>query len=154
MGINLTYRPSFFRPKLSSLILRSHFHVPILDPLLCKKNMPGWFFAVGPSSAFPTQNSSCVNNLYPFLDDRAMPEIFPEFTLGYHFSKQDPIVSANYRSIRQIRNPFSFTQKLNRKSLGVEAYKFLFDYNGFTPCIGAGVLCEHINFSETDFGTE
>ncbi len=129
-----------------------NYPIPVLDSLLNEKNMLGWFFAVGPSSAFPTQNSSYINDLYPFLDDRAMPGIFPEFTLGYHFSKQDFIISANYRSIRQERNAFSFTQKLNRKSLGVEAYKFLFDYNGFAPFVGAGILHESITFREDEFG--
>ncbi len=123
-----------------------------LDTLLRSENVLGWFLGVGPSSAFPTRRSGYITELYPFLDDRAMPDVFPELTTGYHFSRQDFIVSANFRSIRQARSAFSFDQVLRRHSLGVEAYKFLFDYHGFAPFVGAGIMYEGIALRETDDG--
>ena len=39
--------------------------IPKLDSLLRNKNMLGWFFGIGPSSAFPTRNSSYISDLYP-----------------------------------------------------------------------------------------
>ncbi|MBK9737090.1 MAG: hypothetical protein IPO92_19905 [Saprospiraceae bacterium] len=83
-----------------------------------------------------------------------MPNIFPEITAGYHFSKYDFILSANFRPIRQERNAFSFNQKLIRNSVGIEAYKFLFDYHGFAPFIGAGVMYDNIKLVETDNTTD
>jgi len=123
-----------------------------LDSLLRRKNTLGLFFGIGPSSAFPIQNSSYITNLYPFLDSRAMPNIFPEITAGYHFSKHDFVVSANFRPIRQKRDAFAFSQSLKRNSFGLEAYKFLFDYHGFAPFLGAGLLYEDIRLIEIDNG--
>lgn len=124
--------------------------IPQLDSLLRSKNSLGWFFGIGPSSAFPIKSSSYIKKRYPFLDDKAMPQIFPEITAGYHFSKYDFIVSANFRPIKQERNAFSFSQKLVRNSIGLEAYKFLFDYFGFAPFVGAGVMYEKIRLVEKD----
>ncbi|NJK83991.1 MAG: hypothetical protein HC912_09465 [Saprospiraceae bacterium] len=123
---------------------------PLLDSLLRQKNRLGWFFGIGPSSAFPTRTSGYLTDLYPFLDDRSMSNTFPEITLGYHFSKHEFIVSANFRPIRQERNAFSFHQSIQRNSFGIEAYKFLFDYHGFAPFVGAGLLYENIKLDEKD----
>jgi len=125
-----------------------------LDSLLRLKNTLGLFFGIGPSSAFPTQNSSYITDLYPFLDDRTMPNIFPEITAGYHFSKHEFAVSANFRPIRQKRDAFAFSQSLRRISFGLEAYKFLFDYHGFVPFLGAGLQFENISLIEMDNGVK
>lgn len=123
-----------------------------LDTLLHCKNTLGLFFGIGPSASFPIQSSTYITELYPFLDDKSMPNTFPEITLGYHFSKYDFIVSTNFRPIRQERNAFSFHQDIRRLSYGLEAYKFLFDYHGFAPFIGAGILFENVRLLETDNG--
>ena len=83
-----------------------------------------------------------------------MPSIFPEVTAGYHFSKSEFAISVNFRPIRQVRNAFAFKQTIERNSLGVEIYKFLFDYHGFAPFIGAGALHEKITLNEVDNGSE
>jgi len=127
--------------------------IPQLDSILRSKNTLGWFFGIGPSAAFPVKTSTYITELYPFLDDKGMPNVFPEITTGYHFSKQDFIVSANFRPIRQERNSFSFDQKLIRNSFGLEAYKFLLDYHGFAPFIGAGIMYDNIILVETDYTT-
>jgi len=124
--------------------------IPQLDSLLRRKNALGLFFGIGPSSAFPTQNSSYITDLYPFSDDRTMPNIFPEITAGYHFSKHEFVVSVNFRPIRQERGAFGYNQRLKRNSFGLEAYKFLFDYHGFAPFIGAGLLYEDIRLIEIE----
>ncbi|MCB9081948.1 MAG: hypothetical protein H6555_09585 [Lewinellaceae bacterium] len=124
--------------------------MPKLDSLLHRENSLGLFFGIGPSASFPVQSSDYIADLYPFLDDKSMPNTFPEITLGYHFSRYDFIVSANFRPIRQERNAFSFQQHIRRNSFGVEAYKFLFDYHGFAPFAGAGVLLENIRLTEKD----
>lgn len=128
--------------------------IPKLDSLLRNRNTLGWFIGIGPSSAFPTQNSSYINALYPFLDDRAMSDIFPEITAGYHFSKHEFVISANFRPIRQVRNALAFSQKVKRNSFGIEAYKFLFDYHGFAPFLGAGLLYDNVQLIEIDNGVK
>ena len=132
------------------------YSLPIqrLDSLLRRKNTLGLFFGIGPSSAFPTRNSSYINDLYPFLDDRDMPNIFPEITAGYHFSKHEFAVSVNFRPMHQERDAFAFSQSVRRNSFGLEAYKFLFDYHGFVPFLGAGLQLENISLIEMDNGVK
>ena len=126
--------------------------IPQLDSILRSRNTLGWFAGIGPSSAFPIRSSSYLTDIYPFLDDKSMPGVFPEITAGYHFSKYDFILSFNFRPMRQERSAFSFNQKLTRNSLGMEAYKFLFDYHGFAPFFGAGLLFDEIKLNEYDHG--
>ncbi|MDZ4667619.1 MAG: hypothetical protein SGJ00_07025 [bacterium] len=124
--------------------------IPQLDSILRSKNTLGLFFGIGPSSAFPTQNSSYITDLYSFLDDRTMSNTFPEITAGYHFSKHEFVISANFRPMRQERDAFGFNQRLRRNSFGLEAYKFLFDYHGFAPFLGAGIMYDDIRLTEVD----
>lgn len=128
--------------------------VQALDSTLRRKNRLGWFLGIGPSSAFPLRTSSYVQEKYPFLDDRAMPDIFPELTVGYHFSKQELAISAAFRPIRQERSAFGLEQTVRRNSITLEVYKFLFDYHGFAPFIGVGLMHDRIRLRETDQGQE
>ncbi len=120
------------------------------NKLFSSSNKKGFFIAAGPSSAFPTTTSSYITELYPFLDDRSFPAIFPDVALGYHFTKTDLITALSYRPIKQNRISYGFEQEINRTSLILEAYKFLMDYNGFVPYLGVGVSYENISLSEID----
>lgn len=119
-----------------------------LDTLLSHKNTLGFFLGVGPSAAFPTASSAYIQNDRPVLDDLSMPNIFPDFSLGYHFSKQDFVLAANFRPMVQEREAFGFEQRLRRNSLGVEAYKYLLDYHGFAPYLGIGYQANFMRFQE------
>lgn len=119
-----------------------------LDSILSNSSQFGLFFGIGPSSAFPTQSSSYIQEELPFLDDRSMPGIFPEITLGYHFSQPDIVLSTAYRPIQQVRSAFGYDQRLFRHSLSLEAYKFLFDYHGFAPFLGVGASQEWVRLEE------
>ena len=120
--------------------------------LFSKTNDSGLFFSVGPSSAFPQVSSEYVTALYPFLDDKSFPTIFPDFSVGYHFTKLDLITALSFRPMSQKRKAFGFLQEIKRNSFNLEAYKFLFDYHGFVPYVGIGVGFENISVSESDQG--
>ena len=121
--------------------------------LFSKTNDSGLFFALGPSSAFPQLSSEYVTELYPFLDDKSFPTIFPDFSVGYHFTKADMITALSFRPMRQKRAAFGFVQEIERKSFNLETYKFLFDYHGFVPYVGIGLGFENISVTESDRGT-
>ena len=122
------------------------------NKLFSKTNASGLFFSVGPSSAFPQVSSEYITELYPFLDDKSFPTIFPDFSVGYHFTKLDLITALSFRPMIQKRNAFGFDQEIKRKSVNLEAYKFLFDYHGFVPYVGIGLGFENISVSESDQG--
>ena len=117
-------------------------------------NANGLFVAAGPSSAFPIQSSSYVTDSRPYLDDMSMPIIFPDFAAGYHFTKSDFIAAAASRRTIQKRSALSYTSRLQRQSLNIEGYKFLFDYHGFVPYLGAGIGRENLELTHTEFGND
>lgn len=129
-------------------------HYRQLDRLFSVSNANGFFFGIGPSSAFPIRSSDYIQEHYPFLDDKAMPSIFPDLALGYHFTKQDVITALSFRPISQVRRAFAFEQSVRRISLAAEVYKVLGDYHGFAPYLGGGVSFESLNLKETDDGIE
>ncbi len=128
--------------------------VRTLDTLLRERNTMGLFFAVGPSSAFPTANSSYITEGLVYLDDRSMPDIFPEITAGYHFSKQELVVATSFRPMQKKRSAYGFNQQIQRNSLAVESYKFLFDYHGFAPFIGASFMWDGMRLTESDYDVQ
>jgi len=124
------------------------------NKLFSDSNNWGLFFAAGPSSSFPLVSSSNITDIYPFLDDKSFPTIFPDIALGYHFTKLDLITALSFRPITQKRSAFGFEQKISRKSINFESYKFFGDYHGFVPYLGLGLSYEHIEISESDNGVE
>lgn len=120
------------------------------DKVFSESNKDGFFVGVGPSSAFPTIKSTYLEAYYPFLDQMAMPTIFPDVAIGYHFNKHDMVVSAAFRPMSQTRTAHHFTQKLNRYSVVLETYKLLGDFHGFSPFVGAGISYENIRVTESD----
>ena len=123
------------------------------NELFSSSNNWGFFLAAGPSSSFPLISSSYITDLYPFLDDKSFPTIFPDIAMGYHFTKSDLITAISFRPITQKRSAFGFEQKISRKSINLEAYKFFGDYHGFVPYLGLGLSHENIKISESDNGT-
>lgn len=119
--------------------------------IFSKSNKNGGFLAAGPSSAFPMRNSS---GLRQFENDMSMPMIFPDFALGYHFTKSDLIIAASSRRTIQRRNAFNYISRLQRQSLNIEGYKFLFDYHGFVPYLGAGIGRENLELTRSEFGID
>ena len=124
------------------------------NEIFAASNANGLFVAAGPSSAFPIQSSSYVADSRPYLDDMSMPFIFPDFAAGYHFTKSDFIVAAASRRTIQKRSAFNYTSRLQRQSLNIEGYKFLFDYHGFVPYLGAGFGRENLELTRTEFGND
>lgn len=124
------------------------------NEVFAASNADGLFVAAGPSSAFPIQSSSYVIDSRPYLDDMSMPIIFPDFAAGYHFTKSDFIVAAASRRTIQKRSAFNYTSRLQRQSLNIEGYKFLFDYHGFVPSLGAGIGRENLELTRTEFGND
>lgn len=71
-----------------------------------------------------------------------MPNLFPDMALGYHFLNAETVLALSYRPMVQHRKAFGELLSVNRKSVLLEGYKFLFDYHGFAPYIGLGLSRE------------
>ncbi|MEM1122034.1 MAG: hypothetical protein AAGJ18_16405, partial [Bacteroidota bacterium] len=121
-----------------------------LKKRLAATNKHGLFFGVGPSSAFPLTNSPRISQQLPFLDQKAMPSVFLDLSIGYHLSKWGVLTNLAFRPITQERAALGFKQTVKRSSLVLEGTKELGDYHGFVPFIGLGISYENISLTEID----
>lgn len=119
-----------------------------LNKIFAVANSKGFFIGFGPSTAMPMKRSSFLTDRYPYLNDLAVASIFPDLSLGYHFTKLDLITAISYRPITQSRKAFDVELSVVRKSLAIEVFKFLGDYHGFAPFLGAGLSFENIEVAE------
>jgi hypothetical protein len=132
----------------------------LTDTLTVLKRLNGFTLAIGPSSAFYTKASSYNAALAAFADNHKFANIFPEFGLGYYLHQPDLQFNVAFRTIKSELNAFDFSQKLNRRALTFEAYKFLFDYHGFVPFLGIAASYEWLHVNEifdnvtTDFSSQ
>ncbi len=113
-------------------------------------NKNGIYLGIGPSGVYPTRKSSYILNQHPYLNDKELPNLFPDFAFGYHFSKQDVIMGTAFRSMKQVREDGGRKLTVKRNSLALEIYKFIGDFHGFVPFIGGGINFENLNIDEHD----
>ncbi len=122
----------------------------LTDTLAVLKRLNGFTLAVGPSSAFYTKSSSYNAAVAAFADNHKFADVFPEFGLGYYLHQPDLQFNLTYRTVKSELSAYDFSQKLNRKALTLEAYKFLLDYHGFVPFVGASASYEWLDVKESD----
>ncbi len=144
------------------LLFDTTFHEEPLRPEIDARNaerlarheLNDLFLAVGPSSAF-TLTPSAFNDAYRPQAGPHVPSVnMPEFALGYQIQDWDTAVVLNYRQMEQEQQAYGLTQRYARRAIGLEAFKFLFDYQGFTPFVGAGLGHEALSFSESGSGAD
>jgi hypothetical protein len=65
--------------------------------------------------------------------------LMPEFGLSYYSAKKEMVFRLAYRApTRFVRNE-NFAYQLKDRRLSIEAFRFLFDYQGFMPFVGIGL---------------
>jgi len=112
------------------------------------KALNGLSLAVGPSSAFIQGGDPRNERLYPAFGRNRDPNAFTEFGLGYYYYPWDGHLNLAYRANRSERSAYDQEQILRRRSLALEAYKFLFDYHGFVPFVGPHLSREWLELEE------
>lgn len=119
---------------------------------LARHELNDVFLAVGPSSAF-TLSPSPYNDAFRPQAGPHVPSVnMPEVALGYQVQDWDAAFVLNYRPIEQEQQAYGLTQRYARQAIGLEGFKFLMDYQGFTPFVGAGLGHESLRFSEHQNG--
>lgn len=120
----------------------------LTDTLAVLKRLNGFTLAIGPSSSFYTKSSTHIAEIAPFADHHKFADVFPEFGAGYYWHKPDLQFNVAYRNVKSELSAYDFFQKLNRKALTFEAYKFLLDYHGFVPFLGVSASYEWLKVNE------
>jgi hypothetical protein len=106
--------------------------------------------AVAPSSALPLTSSSYRRLSRPYLADRVPASTFPEFAVGYYRHDVDFALDVAFRSIGQNQYGFGVAQRQRRDVLSLELFKFVGDYQGFVPFVGATLGWNLLKLRETD----
>jgi len=125
----------------------------ITDTLAALNRLNGFTLAAGPSSAFYLKTSDHNASEHPWLGQHKSAKVFPEFGIGYYWHKPDLQLNMAYRSVKSELKAYGYKQKLQRKSLTLEAYKFIGDYHGFVPFIGPSLSYELLSLTEGEAHT-
>lgn len=122
-----------------------------LDSLLVKKNWHNTFYiGLGPSGVFGLASNSYNSKFRSFIDDPLPGTVCPDFSIGYFFYKPQLNINISFRPMFFIQSGYNFIQKLDRISVALEAYHYLFNYKGFVPYAGMFVSYEYLHLIEKD----
>ncbi len=125
----------------------------VTDILAKKGKLDGFYVGAGISSATWLKQSSYNSNMRHYIG-KYTPSIMPDFSLGYYLHKPDLNIAIGYRGYGSSANTYGAIHQLNRKSLLLEATKYLFDYHGFVPFVGPTVSYENLSFKESFEGSK
>jgi hypothetical protein len=112
-----------------------------------QKRLNGFHFGLGLSSAFWIGQSSYNENARPYIG-QYLNSVMPDFTLGYYLHQPDLGFALAYRGYSANTEAYGVEQRAQRRSLVLEATKFLFDYHGFVPFAGPALSYEQLGFQE------
>ena len=110
-----------------------------------------WFLGVGLSGAFWIGTGEYNRLKRPFLPNYGI-SLLPDFTLGYYMHEPDLNIALNYRPYSKTVEAYGVAQNLQRRSIGLELTKYLFDYHGFVPFVGPIISYEMLQFEERGEG--
>lgn len=110
--------------------------------------LSGWSLAVGPSAAFILGDAPRNDALYPAVGTHRTVSLFPDVGVGYYHYPWDTHLNLAWRSNTSERSAYGQSQRLGRRSLGLEVFRFLFDYEGFAPFVGPVVSREWLTLAE------
>lgn len=122
------------------------------DMLAEDGKLNNFFFGIGLSTAFSLKSSPLNTETYPWMEKFPTPLLL-DLTAGYYWHKPDFQVALNYRGYSSAQDGYGIRQEINRKSLSLEAVKFLGDYHGFVPFAGPIVSLERLDFRSANAGT-
>lgn len=93
------------------------------------------FIGLGFSSVFYLEKSDLLKEDYPSVG-AFTPVVFGDFSTGYYWHKTDFALAINYRGYQSSASAYGEEWESSRKSIGIEAIKFIGDYHGFVPFVG------------------
>jgi hypothetical protein len=117
--------------------------------------LDSWTVAAGPSAVFTIGSPEITGaNSYnathrPYLNPTQRISVMPDLGVGYYSHLLDAQINLALRPMQSSSTAYGVTQTLNRTALHLEAFKFLFDYQGFVPFVGLAVGSEFIRVRES-----
>ncbi len=118
------------------------------EELASTGDLNSFYIGGGLSSAFWLKKSSYNQNQRPYTEGYGI-SIMPDFTLGYYFHNPDLNIGVAYRSYGTSVNTYGTEQFVRRRSMALEATKYIGDYPGFAAFVGPAISYESLLFEET-----
>ena len=119
----------------------------ITSKLAREGKLNDFYLGMGMSSAWWLGNSTYNELSRPFLPGYGI-SLMLDFGLGYYLHQPDINLALSYRSYGAGSRTYGNIQSLTRRSIGIEATKYLLDYHGFAPFIGPVISYEDLSFTE------
>ena len=107
-----------------------------------------WFIGIGPSTSFVLGTSDYNSIRHPYFNKKPISNTYIDAVLGYQFNKKGIITALSYRNPTFANEAFRVKQTVKKNSAALEVYKYLTDYNGFTPYIGLNLAFDNIDYAE------
>ena len=104
---------------------------------------------LGWSAYIPLERSEHASRK-PFFNDEIEGNVGLDMALGYYFHQTDAAIRLSYRRHKQEETAFDYSYSLNKQSLALEAFKFLFDFHGFVPFVGPFAARDYYHLNEKD----
>ncbi|RIV21523.1 hypothetical protein DYU11_19160 [Fibrisoma montanum] len=117
-----------------------------------RRQLSGFHLDVGPSAAFTLPRSEYNTRNRPYLNNPPGNKAFLDLSAGYYFYKPDFDIRLAHRYIVADHTAYGLTQEFARRSISLEAYKYLLDYHGFVPFLGLSLSREQLSVREVDEG--
>ena len=114
------------------------------------RQLSGVHIDLGPSAAFTLHRSEYNTANRPYLNNPAGNGAFLDASVGYYFFKPDFDIRLSHRHIMADQTAYGVNQQLDRRSISLEVFKYLFDYHGFVPFLGVSFSQEQLGVRETD----
>lgn len=149
-SVGLGYRYAFDATAPGEAAVRSGAEGHRQEALAGAGRLNSFSVAVAPSSALPLTSSSYRRQSRPYLADRVPASTFPEFAVGYYRHDLDLALDMAFRSIGQQQSGYGVVQRQRRNVLSLELFKFIGDYQGFVPFVGATLGWNRLRLRETD----
>ena len=107
-------------------------------------HLNSWYWALGPSAGLQMSRSEYLEETHPYLANEFIGGFMPDVAFGRYFYKPDLNVGISYRTFGEQLAAFDTDIQLRRHSVMLESYKFLFNWLGFVPFIGATASIENL----------
>lgn len=115
-----------------------------------RRQLSGLHLDVGPSAAFTLPRSEYNTHTRPYLNNPSGNKTFLDLSVGYYFYKSDFDIRLAHRHIIADHTAYGLSQRLSRRSISLEVYKYLLDYHGFVPFLGLSLSREQLGVREFD----
>ena len=117
-----------------------------------RRQLSGFHLDIGPSAAFTLHRSEYNTRTRPYLNNPSGNRAFLDLSAGYYFYKPDFDIRLAHRHIVADHTAYGLSQRLDRRSISLEVYKYLLDFHGFVPFLGLSFSREQLGIRESDDG--